>query len=363
MSKYQEPNDNKLHKNRKASNRSHLTQSTSKSIESSNTTKPSIPFLTSEEIERKADMLINRMKKNRKHRRKWAEREGISCYRLYDRDIPEVPIVIDQYESYLHASILQSAHIHTEQLQEVGDAWLKRVATWLSIDFTDCFLKVRQRQKGKEQYKVHDRQGHRWQVNEAGLNFWINFTDYLDTGLFLDHRQTREMFAQEARGQRVLNLFAYTGSFTVYAAAAHAKLTYTIDSTVRYLRWAQDNLQLNHLDGDQHYFIRSDVRQFLQQARINQQKFDLVILDPPTFSNSKEHDFPFDLRRHHAQLFRDLYHIMPTGAVLYFSNNAKRFRLDEDIIRQWKVEEITQKTISLDFKQQASHRCWRCVRR
>lgn len=325
--------------------------------------KPPVEFSEEERQARllsQAEMLINRVKKNRRHRRKWAKREGVSCYRLYDRDIPEIPMTIDDYEGRLYASLAPQEDLSELEIDRVGQNWLEAVRIALDVPQDYAFLKLRQRQKGSAQYTRVDQRGARFEVNEAGLKFWVNLSDYLDTGLFLDHRTTRDLVANEAKGTRFLNLFAYTGSFTVYAAAAAAMSTTTVDSTPTYLRWAADNLALNGLSAPHHELVRSDVGQFLQQARIDRAQFDLVVLDPPTFSNSKGGP-TFDVRRHHALLFEQLSYVMPRGGVLYFSNNARKFKLHDALSKRWHIEEITEKTTTLDFSQRRAHRCWRCV--
>lgn len=317
--------------------------------------------------EERARMLVNRLKKNAKHRRKWAKREGVSCVRLYDRDIPELPLIIDDYEGHLHASVFIHDEIDPVEAETLCTTWLRQAAQALNLNPDWVVLKIRTRQKGRQQYEKRSAKKQRIEVNEAGLRFWVNLHDYLDTGLFLDHRQTRERVSTEAKGKRFLNLFAYTGSFTVHAAAGGAMETTTVDSTQTYLQWAQDNLDLNRLSGLQHRFERADVRQFLkdESQKIQQglrPRYDLVVLDPPTFSNSKGAHPPFDVRRHHAELFDDIYVLLRRGGILYFSNNAQRFSLHPDLEKKWEITEITNESVPLDFQQKRPHRCWRCLR-
>ncbi len=318
--------------------------------------------VTPERRAAQAEMFVNRLRKNARHRRKWAKREGVTCYRLYDRDIPEVPMVIDWYEGRLYGAIVPHEDTPDEEAEALGEAWLEAARAALEVAPERSYLKRRERQRGSAQYTPVARQGERFEVGEAGLRFWVNLSDYLDTGLFLDHRQTRELVAAEARGKRVLNLFAYTGSFTVHAAAAGARSTTTVDSTPTYLRWAQDNLRLNGLEGFQHELIRSDVGEYLRGARAAGARFDLVVLDPPTFSNSKGTP-TFDVRRHHPALFELLWGVVSPGGVVYFSTNARKFKLSEEIRAGWEAEEITERTVPPDFEQRRPHMCWRCVRK
>lgn len=318
--------------------------------------------------EERGRMLVNRVKKTARHRNKQAKREGVTCFRLYDRDIPELPIVIDNYEGHLHASVFLREDEEESDVHDTVLGWLRAVASTLQFDPSNVVLKIRARQRGTEQYRKRAERAERFEIGEAGLKFWINLYDYLDTGLFLDHRVTRERVAEEARGKRFLNLFAYTGSFTVHAAAGGAAETTTVDSTSTYLNWARDNLDLNRLTGPQHRFIKADVRRFLLEEKDEirgrfRPPYDLIVLDPPTFSNSKGSHPPFDVRRHHHELFDDLYPITSPGGILYFSNNARRFTLDPSLVRDWIIEEITHATTPFDFQQKRPHRCWRCVRR
>lgn len=309
-----------------------------------------------------AEMLVNRLRKNAKHRRKWARREGVTCYRLYDRDIPEVPMVLDWYEGRLYGAIVPHEGVPDDEVEALGAAWLEAARLALDVPAERAYLKRRARQRGSAQYTPVARAGERFEVGEGGLRFWVNLRDYLDTGLFLDHRQTRELVAAEARGKRFLNLFAYTGSFTVHAAAAGARSTTTVDSTPTYLRWAQDNLALNALEGFAHELVRADVGEFLRGARAAGARFDLVVLDPPTFSNGKGTP-TFDVRRHHPALFELLWWVVPAGGVVYFSTNARTFKLSDEVRGRWEPEEITARTVPPDFEQRRPHLCWRCVRR
>jgi 23S rRNA G2069 N7-methylase RlmK/C1962 C5-methylase RlmI len=299
----------------------------------------------------RATMLHNRLRKVARHRRKWARRAGVTCYRLYDRDIPEIPLVVDWYDGRLHVSDA------SREDEAIGlEALLDAAARALDVPTEQVYCKRRQRQRGAAQYTPFDRAEARFVVSEGGHRFWVNLSDYLDTGLFLDHRRTRARVQAEATGARMLNLFAYTGSFTVYAAAGGARHTMTVDLSATYLDWAQANLALNNLAGPQHQFERGDVLQWMQAARSRPARYDLIVLDPPTFSNSKRMRTTFDVRRDHPRLIADARALLtPTGA-LYFSTNARRFRLDAAI----SAEEITD--IPPDFERRRPHRCWKITR-
>lgn len=296
----------------------------------------------------RATMLHNRLRKTARHRRKWARRAGVACYRLYEHDIPEVPLIVDWYAGRLHVADVS----RDDEVLDL-DALLHAAATALDVPPDQVYCKRRQRQRGAAQYTPFDRAEARFVVPEGGHRFWVNLSDYLDTGLFLDHRRTRARVQAEAAGARVLNLFAYTGSFTVYAAAGGARRTMTVDLSATYLEWAQANLALNGLTGPQHVFERADVLQWMRAARHRPARYDLIVLDPPTFSNSKRMHATFDVRRDHAALIADARALLAPGGVLYFSTNARRFRLDASI----DADEITD--IPPDFDRRRPHRCWK----
>jgi 23S rRNA G2069 N7-methylase RlmK/C1962 C5-methylase RlmI len=310
-------------------------------------------------------MFRNRLSRMAKHWHKWARRQGITCFRLYDKDIPDVPLAIDWYEGHLHIAEYVRPH---DRAEAEHAAWLDFIvdvaAQTLDVPAERVFLKYRQKQKGKSQYERQARSGHALEVHEGGHTFLVNLADYLDTGLFLDHRQTRAMIQREAAGKHFLNLFAYTGSFTVYAAAGGAASTTTVDLSNTYLDWAKENLQLNGIPFASHKFVRSDALQFLQYRaqQSNALPFDLAVVDPPTFSNSKKFEGVWDVQREHAALLNLLLKQMTHGGVVYFSTNQRRFKLAEAEIASASIVEISHKTIPPDFRNKRVHRCWRIVR-
>jgi len=312
-----------------------------------------------------AAMFRNRLDRMGKHWRKWARRQGITCFRLYDRDIPDVPLVIDWYEGQLHVAEFVRPHDRSEAEHRVWlDFIVRAAADALGVDpDSQTFLKRRERQRGKAQYERQDDAGDMLEVHEGGHKFLVNLSDYLDTGLFLDHRQTRAMVAAEAAGKRFLNLFGYTGSFTVYAAAGGAVSTTTVDLSNTYLNWARQNMRRNGFTGAAHQFVRDDAVAFLRRrAPRHEPPFDLAVIDPPTFSNSKRLSDVWDVQLHHAELLNLLLEQMAPLGKIYFSTNLRRFKLNEDALRHVSIREITAQTIPPDFRNKRIHRCWTLVK-
>jgi 23S rRNA (cytosine1962-C5)-methyltransferase len=306
----------------------------------------------------------NRLQKVDRHISKWARRQGITCYRIYDNDLTNFPLVIDRYEQAVHVAEYQRQHSLDEfQHQAWLEACLDIIAKILEVPRFLVFFKERKRQKGQQQYEKVDTEKQQRLVQENGLNFLVNLSDYLDTGLFLDHRNTRQMVREQAEGQHFLNLFAYTGSFTVYAAAGGALTTTTVDLSNTYLDWANANLVVNNFAdqiGKKHYLIKADVKQYLDSLRPGQ--FDLVVMDPPTFSNSKMMREELDTQRDHVALLNQVIYATRPGGTIYFSTNYRSFKLDEANIKGVEIEEISQRTIPQDFRNKKIHRCFRMQR-
>ena len=308
-----------------------------------------------------------RLAKRFKHLAKWARRQGIEAFRVYDRDIPEVPLVIDWYAGWLHAAEYERPHDRTEIEHDVWlDKMIEAAALELGVPVQQTFLKVRKRQRAGDQYeKVGERQAV-LTVREGGLEFEVNLSDYLDTGLFLDHRQTRGLVRAEAEGKRFLNLFCYTGSFSVYAAAGGAAETTSVDLSNTYLDWTRTNLAKNGFkDAGRHRTVRDEARAFLEhRARRGEPPFDLVVCDPPTFSRSAKSETPWDVERDHAALLELVARNLTAGGVVHFSTNFRRFHLaDEPLAKLYTIREITRQTIPEDFRNERIHRAWRLVKR
>ncbi len=307
-------------------------------------------------------MLVNRVKKNSRKLRSWLKSEGVSCYRLYDHDIPEVPLAIDWYEGRLH--IAQYAR-NSEDGDGSGFDWVGEtsfaLASALEVSSSNIFIKKRERGRGGAQYGRMDTKRNLVEVCEGGNRFLVNLTDYLDTGLFLDHRNTRKMVGKEALGTRFLNLFAYTGAFSVYAAAGGATQTVTVDMSNTYLDWARDNMHINGHSGEDHRFIRDDVMGALDGRQV-QGEYDLVVFDPPTVSKSKSMKRDWDVQRDHSWMIQRILEICNAGGVIYFSTNFRGFKLNDRKIECSDMREITEQTIPPDFRNSRVHRCWRIVK-
>ncbi|MGN6490937.1 MAG: class I SAM-dependent methyltransferase [Agriterribacter sp.] len=311
----------------------------------------------------KLQMFENRLVKVFRHVNKQAKRQHITCYRVYDHDLPEFPMSIDVYEDKLYIAEYRRRHGMDEAAHEQWlDDTLRVVEKILQVPQDNIYVKQRQRKQGRlGQYQKVNEEKEYFTVKEAGLQFRVNLSDYLDTGLFLDHRITREMVRQESKGKRVLNLFAYTGSFSVYAAAGEALLVETVDLSKTYLQWAEENFILNGLSGSQYRFVNADVKQYIQN--VSPQSFDLVIMDPPTFSNSKKMKDDFlDVQRDHVALINAAMNSLTDGGVLYFSTNFTKFELNEPAIHCSSIKNITQSTTPFDFAGKLKRYCWRMVK-
>ncbi|MDR3426766.1 class I SAM-dependent methyltransferase [Silvimonas sp.] len=300
----------------------------------------------------------NRLAKNFKRLSKWARKEDISCFRLYDRDVPEFPVIVDWYDGHVQLQEYDTGWVMTEEAHEewLSDIWYA-TADALGIDEDLVAIKTRARQRGVSQYEKNEVESEQFVVEEHGLKFLVNLDAYLDTGLFLDHRNTRQRVRQEAAGKRVLNLFCYTGAFSVYAAAGGAKATTSVDLSNTYLDWTARNMALNGFDNPAHRRVRTDVLQYLEETLDGGWLFDLIILDPPSFSNSKKMQGVLDVQRDHRWMVESCLDLLHPGGVLYFSNNLRTFKMDEALIPL--CEDITEQSIPEDFRNKRIHQCYR----
>ncbi|HVC93361.1 MAG TPA: class I SAM-dependent methyltransferase [Pirellulales bacterium] len=323
--------------------------------------RPAFGGLT-DKARRQAETFKSRLAHRARHLRRWPAKRGITCYRLYDRDVPEIPLVVDRYEDCLHLAEYDRPHDRTPA--EHGD-WLDLMARTagevMDVPPARVFMKRRERQRGTAQYERFAEAGRTFDVHEGGLTFRVNLSDYLDTGLFLDHRITRSLVRDAADGKRFLNLFGYTGSFTVYAAAGGAAAATTVDLSNTYLDWAKENLRLNGVLDHRHAFVRDDARAFLEY-HCPGRAYDLAVVDPPTFSNSKKTEHDWDIQRDHVELLTRVAELMSPGGTIFFSTNSRRFKFATDGIPDVTVREISRQTVPEDFRNQRIHRCWKLVR-
>lgn len=318
--------------------------------------------LRPEEFTDNARMLANRLQKNRKQLARWLNRENIHCYRLYDADMPEYALAIDVYEGeqrWVHVQeYAPPRSVDPDKARQRLREALGIILDTLDIPEQQLFFKVRRRQKGTTQYEKLAEQRHFHTVIENGCRFQVNFEDYLDTGLFLDHRLVRERIGKLASGGEFLNLFAYTGTATVYAAHGGASQTLTIDMSNTYLEWAQRNMQLNGYTGPEHRFVQADCLEWLaKEDRV--QQFDTIFLDPPSFSSSKRMQGTLDIQRDHVKLIRQCMKRLRKDGVLLFSTNLRNFRLDSEALSTLDIRDIQRETLPRDFERNPKiHYCW-----
>jgi 23S rRNA (guanine2445-N2)-methyltransferase / 23S rRNA (guanine2069-N7)-methyltransferase len=308
-----------------------------------------------------AQMLLNRLEKNYSHLQKWARKNHISCYRVYDADLPEYAYAIDIYNDY---AVLQEyaapSSIPVHKAEQRSLEVMQVVPRALGFEPDKLVVKKRKQQKGSEQYQKMDKTQHSMVVSEGQAKLKVNLYDYLDTGLFLDHRPLRLRFAELKPGTRFLNCFCYTASASVHAALAGA-LTTNIDLSNTYLLWAEDNFRLNHLALAKHQFIQYDCREWL---KITRDRFDVIFLDPPSFSNSKRMNDTLDIQRDHVTLVNSAMRLLNPDGVLYFSTNFRQFKMDSQLEEKYTVVDISSQTIDQDFKRNNKiHHCFKIVMR
>jgi len=310
-----------------------------------------------------AQMFANRLRKNLQRLDPWAEREHIDCFRVYDADMPEYAFAIDLYgRGMRHVYVQEYAPPKTVDQESARERRREALAVLpevLAVPISHVHSRVRKPQKGSGQYEKHEDIAERHAVQEGGLKFWVNFRDYLDTGLFLDHRIVRGMLRDWAKGADFLNLFCYTGSATVYAAAGAARSTTSVDLSNTYLDWAHENLLLNGFGDPRHELYRADCLQWLEDQEAKGPRFDLIFVDPPTFSNSKRMEGVLDVQRDHVGMIRRSLKLLRPSGRLVFSTNYTRFKLDTEALSDLRVEDISAQTIPKDFERHTRiHRCF-----
>jgi 23S rRNA (guanine2445-N2)-methyltransferase / 23S rRNA (guanine2069-N7)-methyltransferase len=312
-----------------------------------------------------AQMFANRLRKNIKAMQDWARRANVDCYRIYDADMPEYAFAIDQYSDgeggrwVVVQEYAPPKTIEPKAARQRRNEALAVIPHELAIAEDRLFIRERRQQKDGTQYEKLDNEREYHVVREQPHRFSVNFTDYLDTGLFLDHRLTRRLVGEMARDKRFLNLFAYTGTATVYAASGGASSSTTVDMSRTYLDWAKRNLALNNLAGPQHGFVQDDCLAWLQEQRDDSRRWDLMFIDPPTHSRSKRMEQDFDVQRDHVELLTLAAQLLAPGGTIVFSNNYTRFRLDRDGLAAFDIEDIGRKTLPRDFERSPRiHACY-----
>ena len=307
-------------------------------------------------------MFRNRLEKVYRHLKKLAKKQGITCYRIFDHDLPEFPLIIEIYEDKLHVSEYKRRHLMSEEEHE---KWLnecvKIMRDVIQIPEENIFLKTRKRKEGRgSQYQKTGELKNEFIAHENGLKFIVNLSDYLDTGLFLDHRLTRQMVKERSNAKRVLNLFSYTGSFSIYAAAGSASKIVSVDLSKTYLNWTQRNMDLNFPGFRNHELIHADVKQYLKTIAEN--TFDLIVMDPPTFSNSKRMEDFLDIQKDHVELINGCMGLLTKEGTLFFSTNYTRFQIANQLLPHLEIKDITSKTIPFDFTGKLKRQCFLITR-
>ena len=324
--------------------------------------EPNIPGEVTPRIasEERAAMLRNRLKKNMKTIGQWARKQGIGCYRLYDADMPEFALAIDVYEGRVHVQEYAAPKSVDERSarERLAEA-LAVIPEALGIARENMVCKQRQRQTGTNQYERQAASGEFFKVHEYGCVLKVNLKDYLDTGLFLDHRPVRHWIQQHGANKRFLNLFCYTGAATVHAAVGGASRSLSLDMSKTYVGWAEENLVLNGADAKKHRVEQADCLAWLAERPSADQRFDLIFMDPPTFSNSARMAGVLDIQKDHPRLVRQAMARLSSDGLLIFSNNFRRFRLDDELESEFDVVEVTRDTLDRDFQRNPRiHRCW-----
>lgn len=313
--------------------------------------------------EDKSSPFVNRIRKNYRHLKKWAKKTSTDCFRIYDRDIREYPLSIDFYAGkfciYYYARGSVSAEPAEEVVLEV-EAALQKI---FGIECRQIVWKTRARTKETRQYEKLDHAKEYFTVVEYGVKFLVNLRDYLDTGLFFDHRETRQLVARQMGGKKLLNLFAYTCSFSVHAAAAGASFTKSVDMSNTYTAWGRKNFQLNDLSSKENVIVRADCLRFLDEETKSGEKYDVIIIDPPTISRSKKMAQLFDIQKDYIVLLQKSVKLLTNAGLIFFSTNSRKFQLDEKLFPECNVIEMTAKTIPIDFHDKMMHRCWKFVKK
>lgn len=309
--------------------------------------------------EDKSSPLKNRIRKNYRHVRKWAKKTATNCFRIYDREIRDYPLAIDFYDGRFCVQYFSRSRQIEEPPQELIEEATRALCSLFGASTESIYWRTRAKQKETRQYEKLGESSDFFTVLEYGVKFKVNLVDYLDTGLFLDHRETRQVVASYSAGKRVLNLFAYTCSFSIHAAAAGSSFTKSVDMSNTYTAWGRDNFALNSLSSKENVVIRADCLKFLDEEFRLGTKYDIIIIDPPTISRSKKMDQLFDIQVDYIPLLSKALKLLSEGGIIFFSTNSRKFSLDPSQFQSCSLEEITNKTLPIDFHDPKIHRCWK----
>lgn len=306
----------------------------------------------------KSSQIKNRIRKNYRHIRKWANRTMTDCFRIYDRDIKEYPLTIDFYAGRFCINFFSYDRDRDEPSKELKEEIEQVLYSIFESKADNIYWKTRIKRKRIQQYEKIDEQNQFFTAFEYGVKFRINLYDYLDTGLFLDHRETRRLIRSIAKGKRVLNLFAYTCSFSVHAALAGASYTKSVDMSNTYTDWGKENFIINSIELKNNDIVRADCIKYLDDAFDSGEVYDIIVIDPPTISRSKKMDQIFDIQKDHSDLIKKASKLLSPSGIIFFSTNSRRFKFDDFLFSSFSIKEITDKTIPLDFHNKKIHRCW-----
>ncbi len=306
--------------------------------------------------EDKSSPLKNRIRKNYRHLKKWAKRTKTNCFRIYDKDIKEYPLAIDFYDGRFCVHYFTSTRESDEPRQDLYDAAVDAICSIFNVPLDRIYWRTRIKREKVEQYEKASQSKEFFTVLEYGVKFRVNLCDYLDTGLFLDHRETRQMVAQMSKGKRLLNLFSYTCSFSVQAAMSGALFTKSVDLSNTYTEWGKENFRLNSLSLTNNVIVREDCLKFLDEER---GEYDIIVIDPPTISRSKKMDQMFDIQLDYKTIISKALRFLAKDGVLFFSTNSRKFDFDESLFPDCSILDISEKTIPPDFHNQKIHYCWK----
>jgi 23S rRNA (cytosine1962-C5)-methyltransferase len=309
--------------------------------------------------EDKSSPFANCIRKNYRHIKKWAKRTGTDAFRIYDREVAHYPLAIDFYAGRYCVHYYSPTRETNEPPQSLIDETAEVLEKVLGAKPDEIFWRIRAKNKETRQYEKIDNSRNFFSVYEYGLKFRVNLEDYLDTGLFLDHRETRRLVASCCGGKRLLNLFAYTCSFSIHAAAAGSVFTKSVDMSNTYTAWGKDNFRLNGFPIEGNEVVRADCLKFLNEELLTNQKYDVIVIDPPTISRSKKMEQMFDIQQDYIALVSKALKLLARDGVLFFSTNSRKFTIDKGLFEGWRIVDISNKTVSVDFRDAKMHQCWK----